>query len=241
MRDAPLWAYIRKSLNVETDTKAFPDGKRASPCIFAVFPHAAMPLTAILTMQSQGGVCPRPIQSGTRCLFAATRNLFVVPFLCDLFKWGGMISADRQVIEAAIDGGRDVVLCPGGVQEMMLCDGHSDAIYTKHTGFLALAVERGVSVCPVFLTEEGRLFHVFLGRYKTVRRLQSLSVRLLGYPFPFFVLPNWSALRARKVVVFGPLLAPALDEAVPAFAKRFFSALKHLRAQQSTEKEEKGA
>ncbi len=188
-----LHLYFRLSADVPSEVVREAESKRGSVgsdgsdgkgTLICLHPHGLVPCCAVLGFGLVGsrfrGDLPLP-------LIAVSRNVFLVPFLADFAVWMGCIDASEDNIRNALSGGRDVVLLPGGVREMMRTERSKLYLYTGRTGFLCNAHRIGVRVKGVFCAGENRVFWVwnrFLG-------LREWCRQEFGYPFPmpFFPVP----------------------------------------------------
>ena len=197
----------------EAESKRGSDGKGTLICLH---PHGLVPCCAVLGFGLVGsrfrGDLPLP-------LIAVSRNVFLVPFLADFAVWMGCIDASEDNIRNALSGGRDVVLLPGGVREMMRTERSKLYLYTGRTGFLCNAHRIGVRVKGVFCAGENRVFWVwnrFLGLRERCREA-------FGYPFPmpFFPIPLRVPLRMFALET----LHPDLFEDGEEFAREYWKRL----------------
>merc|ERR1712050_665812 len=69
--------------------------------------------------------------------------------------------ADKPVIDSALEAGRSVMLCPGGIHEQLESDPNHERIYfPPNLGFVRQAVQHGVPLLPVYCFGENQLYDV---------------------------------------------------------------------------------
>lgn len=77
--------------------------------------------------------------------------MFRIPLLRDLFLSYGSIDASRRTLVKAFEAGEDVILVPGGSQEVLLMRPGDDVAYLeRRKGFCKLALEQGVDLVPTY-------------------------------------------------------------------------------------------
>lgn len=77
--------------------------------------------------------------------------MFRIPVLRDLFLSYGAIDAGRRTLTKAFECGEDVILVPGGSQEVLLMQPGEDTVYLeKRKGFVRLALQQGVDLVPTY-------------------------------------------------------------------------------------------
>jgi 1-acyl-sn-glycerol-3-phosphate acyltransferase len=133
---------------------------------------------------------------GNRILHATAHDvLMAAPGLGDYFRAAGVIPASRAGVSAALDGGHDVVVWPGGEQDAMRSWRRRDkAVLAGRKGFVRQAMRSGVPIVPVatvgghdtvFVLSEGR----FLARWTGLdKRLRGATMPIIsGFPFPLAI------------------------------------------------------
>jgi 1-acyl-sn-glycerol-3-phosphate acyltransferase len=133
---------------------------------------------------------------GRRILHGTAHDVLMgAPVLGNYFRAVGVIPASRPGVTAALAGGHDVVVWPGGEQDAMRNWRHRDkALLFGRKGFVRQAIRSGVPIVPVatvgghdtvFVLSEGR----FLARWSGLgKRLRGATVPIIaGVPFPLAI------------------------------------------------------
>lgn len=178
--------------------------------------------------------------------------VFQLPLLRDLLTWAGCRVVGRETFRRALRDCGAVVLVPGGQAELV--EAHrmfprhrrgtsrrdpEFAVYTRHKGFVRLAIQEGAFLVPL----------VALGEVSSFRNVVSLpamqrwSYKVLGFPLPFLIggrlgflpLPARTGLR---FVIGTPIEPPALapgeapsEQDVDALHAAFYSQVERLFVQ----------
>jgi len=118
--------------------------------IFALHPHGALPVSAIMQYASSKWDAEVPIpREQTRLLVAGF--CFVMPGLRELYLGGGFVDASKFSAEVCLDAGRSLLVFPGGASEAMWCGPKEDSLVLKsRRGFIRLALQRGLPVVPCY-------------------------------------------------------------------------------------------
>lgn len=124
-----------------------PEGKY----LFAVFPHGVYGVCRIFS----GGVrLWRALYPGISARWGSFSAAFYLPGVREFsLMCGGCIDASRPVLERAIHRGENVMLLPGGIDEMNLTDWRSNdtkLVLLDRKGFVKLAIEHGMDIVPSF-------------------------------------------------------------------------------------------
>ena len=137
---------------------------------------------------------------GKRTLHGTAHDVLIAtPGLGDYFRAVGVIAADRKSVGAALTGGEDVVVWPGGEVDSMRSWRKRDvATLGGRTGFVKQAIRSGVPILPVatvgghdtvFVVSEGKWLANALDRVtglKSTLRGANLPI-IAGFPFPIAV------------------------------------------------------
>jgi diacylglycerol O-acyltransferase 2, plant len=183
--------------------------QQSGPAIFAIEPHDILPLTYVAFHPSVRAIPGHTVWGGI------TSMCFLVPFLKHMYSWVCAASVDKQTILSLIREGISPLICPGGVQEVMLMDRDDEVVlYLKNRlGFVKLALQQGIPIVPVFSFGLRGTFDSWLPRHPWVRSLG----RKIGFmPLVFFGIWGMPFAPAKPtdytVVVGKPILCPKMPE-----------------------------
>ena len=137
---------------------------------------------------------------GKRTLHGTAHDVLIAtPGLGDYFRAVGVIAADRKSVGAALTGGEDVVVWPGGEVDSMRSWRKRDvATLGGRAGFVKQAIRSGVPILPVatvgghdtvFVVSEGKWLANALDKVtglKSTLRGANLPI-IAGFPFPLAV------------------------------------------------------
>lgn len=148
--------------------------------VMAFHPHGIMPTTAMWLLFTEQW---RQLFPGVHpCLLTAS-VLHQIPLSRDVMQTYGSREVTRQAFTSTLEQKQSVMLVPGGQAEML--EQHSGRkevrVYTKHKGFIRVAIEHGTPLVPVLSFKEGEL----MDNVKAPM-LQRWFVKNLAFPFPYF-------------------------------------------------------
>lgn len=130
-----------------------------------------------------------PVLSGARVLTSSTG--FWAPIMRHLWWWLGCRSVARDSFRAILAQGRNVALCPGGVQECLYMGEGREVVYLRRRhGFVKLALEAGAPLVPVFAFGQTDV-------YRYVRFFIDV---------PLFFVPRSSAFSLARRIGYVPML-----------------------------------
>lgn len=120
-------------------------------------------------------------------------------------------SASKLAMTRYLRHGEDVALPPGGLEEATLTDTSRDRVYVNcRFGFVKLCLQYGVSIRPVYVFGEGRLFSNIQGMWN-LRFAMNKYVIPTVFPWGLWFLPLLPKKNVRVFVVVGrPLILPKL-------------------------------
>jgi len=117
---------------------------------------------------------------------------FQVPFMRNIYTWVQAGSIDKKNFFRMLDNGYSPVICPGGVQEVLLLESNSECVlYLKSRfGFIKLALEYGIPLVPVFSFGIDKIFNFWRPKGELVnnvaRQIGFLPVLIFGlFNLPF--------------------------------------------------------
>ncbi|OLP93130.1 Acyl-CoA wax alcohol acyltransferase 2 [Symbiodinium microadriaticum] len=125
-----------------------PDSK--GKYLFAMYPHGVYGVCRAFS----GGVgCWRTLFPGIAARWGSFGAAFFLPGIREMSLFCGCIDASKPTLERAVRRGENIILLPGGIDEMNLTDGESkdtQLVMTDRKGFVKLAIESGMDIIPGF-------------------------------------------------------------------------------------------
>ena len=118
------------------------------PRIVAYEPHSLLPL-GFIAFVTESGLLPKNMAA--RWYVCGTSAIFRVPILKHLWGWSQTRAVSKGVMADIIKKGATAVVCPGGVAECMHMTDNGAAMVAflnKRKGFVKLALEHDVPLCP---------------------------------------------------------------------------------------------
>lgn len=198
--------------------------------VLAFHPHGIMPTTAMWLLFTEQW---RQLFPGVHpCLLTAS-VLHQIPLSRDVMQNYGSREVTRQAFTSTLEQKQSVMLVPGGQAEML--EQHSGRkevrVYTKHKGFIRVAIEHGTPLVPVLSFKEGEL----MDNVKAPM-VQRWFVKNLAFPFPYFPYGRGFLPIPRKVdttvVVGAPIRVPKIAnptaEDVDKIHVQYFAALEDM-------------
>ncbi len=138
------------------------------------------------------------------------------PLCRELFLWTGGRDVSRKSILNCYSTNRSCMLVPGGQKEIRFTGGKGKdpnryTLYSRHKGFVRMALQGGVSLVPVFSFGENDILHNV-----HLPTIQAWTYRHFGLALPLYPHGRWFSPIPSKVsivVVFGePLAIPKIPE-----------------------------
>lgn len=200
------------------------------PYIMAFHPHGIMATSAMwITFTEQWhrlfpGVQPRVLTASV---------LHQIPLARDVIQTYGSREVTRQAFGSTLDERGSVLLVPGGQAEMLeqRAGRNEVRVYSKHKGFIRVAIEHGTPLVPVLSFKEGEL----MDNVKAPL-VQRWFIKNLAFPFPYFPYGRGFLPIPRKVnvtVVVGAAIpvskieSPTADDVDKVHAQ-YFAALEEM-------------
>ncbi|TYZ63597.1 hypothetical protein PybrP1_004807 [[Pythium] brassicae (nom. inval.)] len=148
--------------------------------VMAFHPHGIMATSAMWVSFTEQwhrlfpGVQPRLLTASV---------LHQIPLARDVIQMYGSREVTRQAFSATLDERGSVMLVPGGQAEMLeQRTGRNEVrVYTKHKGFIRVAIEHGTPLVPMLSFKEGEL----MDNVKAPL-VQRWFIKNLAFPFPYF-------------------------------------------------------
>ena len=209
--------------------------------VFGFVPHGLYPLSA--------GYLPftpafkRLLPWLRPCTLTASVT-FQTPIIRDVMRWCGMRVVSRFSFKEALEERGSVIVVPGGQAELVetwrMCrrDNPEFCLYTKHKGFVRIALEQGACLVPILCFGEARSLRNLID----VPRMQRWTYRRLGFPIPFLIVGKYGILplpsRAGLRFVVGRPIRPPKEflkrgkepsaQQVDAMHRKFYEEVEHL-------------
>lgn len=198
--------------------------------VMAFHPHGIMPTTCMwLSFTEQW----RALFPGVQPHVLTASVLHQIPLARDVMQCYGSLEVTREAFKFALSEQRSVLLVPGGQAEMLeqRSSRREVRIYTKHRGFIRVALEHGTPLVPVLSFKEGEL----MDNVKAPL-VQRWFVKNLAFPFPYFPYGRGFLPIPRKVettvVVGAAIPVPRIETPTPddvdRFHKLYFGALEEM-------------
>jgi hypothetical protein len=120
-------------------------------CIYCYHPHGQIPLCLV-------GIFTTQFFNNSICLVSSI--LFKIPFI-NLFicLTKNIDSVHKKNFDLHLQNGKNIILCPGGVDEMLVCKPYTNEIHIskKHKGFIKKAILAGIPIVPIYSFGENNL------------------------------------------------------------------------------------
>ncbi|CBZ28257.1 putative diacylglycerol acyltransferase [Leishmania mexicana MHOM/GT/2001/U1103] len=205
-----------------------------SQYLFSFHPHGVFPGTALFASLTAEWALKVGVNAQRYVSTHVASIVFNVPLLRDFNLRLGALSVSRRSVEASLKRGNSVLIVTGGQAEMLRTQVSSARmiLITQHTGFIRLAIASRVPLVPLLCFAENNV----LGMLQ-FPRIQRLSLRLLGFPFPVIPFGRFGLplpFRTPLTLVVGPPLAipEGADENNPDDMRRvseaYFQSLRDL-------------
>lgn len=176
--------------------------------IYALEPHHVLPLSIVAFQKELAGFNMGP---SVGCI---TGICFKVPLMRHVYTWMNAWSVDKKDIIRMLDVGISPVLCPGGVQEVLLMESDDECVlYLKRrVGFIKLAMQYGIPVVPIFTFGLQESFSYWVPKNAFInwfgRKFGAVPMVFFGV----FNLPLGPAKPSNYVNVVGnPIAVPKID------------------------------
>jgi hypothetical protein len=120
-------------------------------------------------------------------------------------------SASKSAMAGYLRSGEDVALPPGGFEEATLTDTSRDRVYVnRRFGFVKLCLQYGVSIRPVYVFGEGRLYSNIQGLWDVRLAMNNYNIPAI-LPWGLWFFPLLPKKNAGVFIVVGkPLILPKL-------------------------------
>lgn len=225
--------YFPAGLHWE-DKDAFREGQSY---VFGFEPHSIMPFGMMLLSPLSPARLPPAL---ARCRVLMSTACFVCPINRHLWWWLGGRPASKRAMSTLLAKGTSVVLCPGGVREVIYMQpGSEHAFLRSRRGFVRLALQHGSALVPMFAFGQSQQFAFWrLGidwPYLMPRAWAERLSRAIGF-LPLLVAGAWGSLmpaRAPMRVVVGrpipvPKVASPSEELVEHYLQRYIAEMEGL-------------
>lgn len=135
------------------DSTVVREGPKLDPkghYLFAYYPHGVY---GVCRAFSGGAECWNTLFPGITARWGSFGAAFYLPGIREFSLSVGCLDAGKKVLERTAKRGENIVLLPGGIDEMMLTDGTStntQLVMTDRKGYAKLAIEQGMDIIPGF-------------------------------------------------------------------------------------------
>jgi len=160
-----LYGWLCDYILCYHDATCIREGPKPDPSgryLFAMYPHGVYGVCRAFS----GGVRNwRALYPGIFARWGSFGAAFWLPGIREFSLFAGCLDASKPILEKAIRRGENVILLPGGIDEMNLTDGSSKEtrlVMLDRKGFAKLAIENGLDIVPGFCFGEKYI-------HKTVR------------------------------------------------------------------------
>lgn len=148
------------------DSACVREGPPPSPdqrLLFAVWPHGVF---GVCRAFSGGTHCFKELYPSITARWGSFGAAFYLPGVREFSLMSGCVDASKPVLESVIQKYKqNVILLPGGIDEMALTDSESkdtQLVMTDRKGYAKLAIENGCDIVPAFCFGEKWLFRTIL-------------------------------------------------------------------------------
>nr|AZI70899.1 acyl-CoA:diacylglycerol acyltransferase 2.3 [Lobosphaera incisa]QIT07021.1 type-2 diacylglycerol acyltransferase DGAT2C [Lobosphaera incisa] len=197
----------------EGDQPLDPNGKY----IFGYQPHGLFPIGAayLPLMPAWAKLFP-----GINPVTLIASVVFHTPLIRDLCSWSGLRQVSRRTFIHTLSERGSVVLVPGGQAELVhtwrMFQKRQWVCYTKHRGFIRLAIEQGASLVPIVVFGEINALRNLI----SIPQLQQWTYKKIGFPVPYLLVGRWgiSPLPSQtglKFVIGEPIAPPKHEPGTP--------------------------
>lgn len=161
--------------------------------LFGYHPHGIIPAAALWM----------PLTSMFKHIFPQVKVvplsatiIHYTPLIRDVFQWMGGRDVSRATFEHVLASGLSPLVVPGGQAELILSSSSEQIIQlvSRHKGFLRLALKYKVDVVPMFCFGETETLDNI-----RMPKLQRKSIKLFGFPIPWFPFGRWGLPIPRPV------------------------------------------
>ncbi|CAE7484052.1 DGAT2L6 [Symbiodinium pilosum] len=205
--------------------------------LFAMYPHGVYGVCRAFS----GGVgCWQALFPGIAARWGSFGAAFFLPGIREMSLFSGCIDASKPVLERAINRGENVMLLPGGIDEMNLTDGESKEtklVMTDRKGFVKLSIENGMDIIPGFCFGEKWIHHTirlphFIQRILRPLRMSDTLLRGRGITLMGFLDPPLAYVWGEPIKVRQqkPVDDKYLDEVHQKVAESVVSIFKRYKA-----------
>lgn len=195
-------------------------------------PHGIFPVThAVLPLSLTWRKLFPKLQVNS---LSATIN-HIIPVMRDVIQWMGVCDVSRATVMNLIRMGRNLQIVCGGQTEMFESrswDKKIAIVRKRRRGIFKIAIQQGLGIVPMYSFGEPQIFdNVYMPR------TQAFFKRLLGFPFPFFMIGKFGLPIPCRVPVTVAIDAPVFPvkqnsnptpEEVTEFQYRYFEKLEAL-------------
>jgi len=220
--------YIAKRITFEYLNTLDDELIQSDNYILAVHPHGTWPMTAFNLLFD-------PIVRNNKKTFLAVHSiLFYVPFIAELSYSSSFQECTEKSIRNILARNQNVMILPGGEQEIINHEPDTELIYAKRKGIFRISLETGKAIVPIVAYYENDVYYNW-----THPILRSFLKKLINTPmmftmgdFPKFWLPRKTTI---KVCCGNPIDLKLIDgktkeERIEAYRQVYIKALEDLHS-----------
>ncbi|CCW71046.1 unnamed protein product [Phytomonas sp. Hart1] len=202
--------------------------------LFSYHPHGVFSGTALFAPFSDVWEEKVGLNAKTCAVTHCANVVFSIPLIRDFNLGLNALSVSRSTIEASLDRGNSAIIVTGGQSEMLrtISTDQFLELVTYHIGFVRLAIKKRVPLVPLLSFGENNILSIL-----HFPRLQRLTLKYLGFPFPMMFYGRFLLPLPRKIpltlVVGSPMDIPAdanpeNEEHVKSLAETYFQEVERL-------------
>lgn len=167
-------------------------------------------------------------------VIAGASAVFQVPIFREFALYMNARAADKPVIDAALEVGKSVLLCPGGIHEQLESDPCQERVFfPPNLGFVRQALKHGVPLLPIYNFGENQLYDVpswsrTLSKFLKKQLSIGFPVGIGRWGLPFVPKKQELSIRVGNLVEVGAAVADPAEERVVEVFRLYCAELQRL-------------
>jgi len=221
------WFQRRLGLSIVVDTPIEPLRQH----VIGLHPHGILPFGGMVNFASDVSNA-RTLLKNIEIRTLAASFVFYIPLYRDLALAGGICDASRFSARALLDGGKSILLVPGGATEALYAKpGANTLVLSKRLGFIKLAMQSGAYLVPAYSFGENNTYSQLSSDYKVVHWMKTRFQRIFGISLP--LITNIVPMKCRVTTVIGGAIrveknTHPTDDEIRVVLKSYIEALQAL-------------